>query len=158
MILSFKCIDKHCHEFEIDEQSNDTLLTYSDKILKKDYGTKFNLYKIKFIYKGALLNNEQTISSINYTNSSIIYFTSLKTEKDLDMVDILRVNTLSLLVFIRMNPQFMKMFENDFYTLMNVLTTNQIKPLFENIMNTNENANSDYLDILTDSIEFILDN
>jgi hypothetical protein len=73
----------------------------------------------------------------------------------IDSVDKLRASVIGVLVFVRTNPQLAELFNNNFETLVNVLASNQIRPLFEKLVSENENSEpteSEYLDDLSESL------
>ena len=72
--------------------------------------------------------------------------------ESLDSVDKLRAAVVGVLAFVRANPQLVDLFNNNFEMLVGVLTSQQIRPLFEKMVGNGQNSNSDYLDNLTESI------
>ena len=73
-------------------------------------------------------------------------------EENLDSVDKLRAAVMGVLVFIRANPQLAKLFNNDFETLMGVMASNQIRPLFEKMVSETGEGDSGYLDELSETL------
>ncbi len=81
-----------------------------------------------------------------------IYNQQYQSDDNLDSVDKLRAAVIGTLVFIRANPQLAKLFNNNFETLMNVMTSNQIRPLFEKLVSESDDGDSGYLDDLSESL------
>ncbi len=68
-------------------------------------------------------------------------------------VDRLRASVIATLFFIRQSPQFTELFMNNFTTLLDILSSDQLKPLFERIYNdTTELNDSEYIDNMTDHV------
>jgi hypothetical protein len=133
---------------------------------------------IRFIFKGQILNHEKLFSEFTEDNPNIIFMiTKIKTKSDdppqphpttqsnmfnqvnqqeqteeLDSVDKLRAAVMGVLVFIRTNPQLAELFNNKFETLLDVMSSHQIKPLFDKMVNETDEGNSDYLDELSESL------
>ncbi len=83
--------------------------------------------------------------------------TDTNTNTKLDDVDKLRASVIAVLFFIRSNPQLAELFINNFESLLGVLSSNQVKPLFEKIISDSESDNNDseFTDELTDYLSNI---
>ncbi len=69
-----------------------------------------------------------------------------------DEVDKLRASVIATLFFIRQSPQFTELFMNNFQTLLGVLSSPQLRPLFERMYNDSDSNDNDYMDNLTDHV------
>lgn len=69
-----------------------------------------------------------------------------------DEVDRLRAAVVGVLAFIRANPQLSELYLNNFETLVGVLASPQIRPLFEKMVDEYNSGDSEYLDEFTESV------
>ncbi len=75
-----------------------------------------------------------------------------------DEVNRLRASVIATLFFIRQSPQFTEMFNNDFQTFLGVLSSPQLRPLFEKIYSESDSNDSEYMDQLTDHVADVQQN
>lgn len=75
------------------------------------------------------------------------------TGENANEVDRLRASVIATLFFIRQSPQFTELFMDNFTTLLDVLSSDQLRPLFERIFNdTTELNDNEYIDNMTDHV------
>jgi hypothetical protein len=112
-----------------------------------------NTSSINSVVQTSQLNNEST-SSVNVQPLSNLFNQSYISESDenLDLVDKLRAAVIGTLVFIRTNPQLAELFNNNFEILIGVMTSNQVRPLFEKMVSETSDSDSEYLDELSESL------
>ena len=73
--------------------------------------------------------------------------------QNINEVDKLRASVIATLFFIRQTPQFTELFMNNFPALLEIMSSDQLRPLFERIYNdTTEISDSDYVDDMTDHV------
>jgi UV excision repair protein RAD23 len=94
----------------------------------------------------------QTTSNVNSYPNLFAQQIQEDDNDDLDSVDQLRSAVMGVLVFVRANPQLAELFNNNFETLLGVMASPQIKPLFEKMVGETGDGNSDYLDELSSSL------
>lgn len=98
-------------------------------------------------------NNSTFLQSlISNDDNNSASSTSTDEYNTLDETDKTRASLIGLLVFIRANPQFVELFNNNFETLVQVIMSPQFKPFFDRMINDTSNQDSEYLDNLTDSV------
>jgi hypothetical protein len=74
------------------------------------------------------------------------------TNENIDNVERLRASVIATLFFIRQSPQFTELFMNNFQTLLDVLISPQLRPLFERIYNDTDLDDNEYIDNMTDHV------
>lgn len=104
----------------------------------------------------ASFNTEVKIEPVQETSTNIIkenLHQEFTTGENANEVDRLRASVIATLFFIRQSPQFSELFMNNFTTLLDVLSSDQLRPLFERIYNdTSEISDSEYIDDMTDHV------
>lgn len=163
-------IPKLLEDNKIDSVKNTVKFIFKGKILNYEmlFGdfTEENIVIIYMISK-IKINNKTIASQSNIYDSDINILTLQPNDKqpnisesdeDIDLVDKLRAGVIGTLVFIRTYPQLAELFNNNFETLINVMTLNEIKPLFEKMINKNCNGESEYLDNLSELLTNINSN
>lgn len=178
--------DKLISDANLDKQTINIKIIYQGKILNPEQ--KFSEFtlppnpkdKLTFVFMASKNKYISTSSTTNDTiqqsihlqptivNADVSNETSPnETEEDLDETDKARASLTGLLVFIRYNPQFFELFNNNFENLIQVIMSPQFKPFFDKLLNSTNNQNldddnsdddnsdddkSDYLDDVTNSI------
>lgn len=89
--------------------------------------------------------SDSDLSESNLSESNL-------SDENLDMIDKLRVGVMGTLVFIRTNPQLAELFNDDFETLMGIMASNQVRPLFEKMVSDTNDGDSEYLNELSESL------
>ena len=90
---------------------------------------------------------------INTTNNN--WHENFTTGENSNQVDKMRASVIATLFFIRQSPQFTELFMNNFTTLLDVLSSEQLRPLFERIFNDTDINDSEYIDNMTDHVSDI---
>ena len=171
MDVSFKNMSNKTISIQVDP--NDKLESVVPKLMEQnEIDPEKNT--IKFIFKGRVLNNSSTFQEFKDEKQlTIIYMVSknksessnaqkqeVKIEpvhenlnQNINEVDKLRASVIATLFFIRQTPQFTELFMNNFPALLEIMSSDQLRPLFERIYNdTTEISDSDYVDDMTDHV------
>ena len=72
--------------------------------------------------------------------------------QNINEVDKLRASIIATLFFIRQTPQFTELFMNNFPALLEILSSDQLRPLFERIYNDTDMNDDEYDDDMTDHV------
>jgi hypothetical protein len=73
--------------------------------------------------------------------------------QNVNEVDRLRASIIATLFFIRQTPQFTELFMNNFPALLEIMSSDQLRPLFERIYNdTTEISDSEYINDMTENV------
>ena len=67
-------------------------------------------------------------------------------------IDKMRDSIIATLFFIRQTPQFTELFMNNFPALLEILSSDQLRPLFERIYNDTDMNDDEYDDDMTDHV------
>lgn len=112
----------------------------------------FMISKIKTISSTSINYNIQTpqLNNIQPLPNIFNQLDNYESDDTLDSIDKLRAGVIGSLVFIRTNPHLAELFNNNFETLVYIMTSNQIRPLFEKMISENVNGDSGYLDDLSE--------
>ena len=130
--------------------------------------------KLSIIYM--VSKNKPETSNTNVSNTSILipnsqvklepvqeptntsnpnWHNEFTTGENANEVDRLRASVIATLFFIKQSPQFTEMFMNNFTTLLDILSSDQLRPLFERIYNDSDLNDSEYIDNMTDHVSDI---
>jgi hypothetical protein len=179
MFVSFKNMSNQIIKYTVNP--NDKIYDIV-QYLYNDNKTNVDTHTIKFIHKGKIIDVQTKFGNLNDNSTNddltIIYIinkinkkipqtslTILQQNKkikyisdDLSSVDNLRCAVVGVLTFIHANPQLSDLFNNNFNILLDVMVSEEIKPLFEKLLCDNEDDivdDDEYLDDLTVKISNI---
>jgi hypothetical protein len=167
-------VPKLMEQNEIDTEKNTIKFIFKGRVLNnsstfqefKDEKQLTIIYMVSKNKSESTLGKEQSLSNKPVTEVKIepVQETSTNTNKknwhedftsgeNTNEVDRLRASVIATLFFIRQSPQFTELFMNNFTTLLDILSSDQLKPLFERIYNdTSEINDNEYIDNMTDHV------
>lgn len=163
-------VPKLMEQNEIDPEKNTIKFIFKGRVLNN--ASLFQEFKdeqkLTIIY---MVSKNKSEIKTNVSNNSVtevkiepVQETSTNTNKknwhedftsreNTNEVDRLRASIIATLFFIRQSPQFTELFMNNFTTLLDILSSDQLKPLFERIYNdTSEISDNEYIDNMTDHV------